>query len=484
MELQKEIRELPQQEVIYEDDLFALDSDESNQTGKITYKQLLDKIRDDIFGEIQDAIDSGGDHDQDQDQQIAEMNAALRGVCNKVYPIGSVYISFGSEDPATIFGGEWERIEDRFLLAKGTIYTELGHQDGFSKVKLTANESGLRAHGHNFTQPTVNGGNTTTSSSGEHTHSLSGIPKAVKAGAGGYTRPMSHNDGTTTVAYRTSGASALHTHTVPNHTHVVSGGLVGVRNAEDAIDAHENMPPYIVVNMWKRLTLATADVTPIPEPEVEPDFERTFTEAQRSVIQGWNNVGSYSYSEAVDLQVGNTVIFSNLALTDMDADELGTFDGEYSVVIGTNSSEETDTVEINERQYKLNIVSFGSDSISVGIIVSDYSDDAETVSTNIRLTGNYEVYITPWNNIDETYQMAVFGDGETTSFRMTPGLIPRVVGVTVYDKYGNDITQEVHSQYSRTTVYTALDHESGESDVVFKTPLLDGYVAVLTFSQE
>ena len=39
---------------------------------------------------------------------------------NKIYPIGSIYMSVNSTNPSTLFGGEWEQIEDRFLLACGT----------------------------------------------------------------------------------------------------------------------------------------------------------------------------------------------------------------------------------------------------------------------------------------------------------------------------------------------------------------------------
>lgn len=39
-----------------------------------------------------------------------------------VYPVGSIYMSVNSTSPATLFGGTWEQIKDRFLLAYGDTY--------------------------------------------------------------------------------------------------------------------------------------------------------------------------------------------------------------------------------------------------------------------------------------------------------------------------------------------------------------------------
>ena len=40
------------------------------------------------------------------------------------YPIGSIYMSLDSTNPADIFGGVWEQIKDTFLLATGDKYLE------------------------------------------------------------------------------------------------------------------------------------------------------------------------------------------------------------------------------------------------------------------------------------------------------------------------------------------------------------------------
>lgn len=57
------------------------------------------------------------------------VNAIKAELCNAIYPVGAIYISTASTSPATLFGGSWTRIEDRFLLAAGPQYSA-GEQGG------------------------------------------------------------------------------------------------------------------------------------------------------------------------------------------------------------------------------------------------------------------------------------------------------------------------------------------------------------------
>ena len=55
----------------------------------------------------------------------------------QTYPVGSIYLSVDSTSPASLFGGTWERIKDRFLLGAGDTYT-------------AGNTGGSATHYHNL----------------------------------------------------------------------------------------------------------------------------------------------------------------------------------------------------------------------------------------------------------------------------------------------------------------------------------------------
>lgn len=135
-----------------------------------------------------------------------------------VYPVGSIYMSVNSASPATLFGGTWEQIKDTFLLSAGDTY-EAGSTGGEAEHTLTVNE--MPNHKH----PTYNGD--------------------------GWALFELNRDGTaarTQVA--TSSSSSKYTFTTTktadiqwpyNGTYYAGGGA-----------AHNNMPPYLAVFVWKR----------------------------------------------------------------------------------------------------------------------------------------------------------------------------------------------------------------------------------------
>lgn len=114
-----------------------------------------------------------------------------------VYPIGSIYMSAVATSPATLFGGSWTQLKDRFLLGAGDTYTN-GDTGGEATHTLTISE--IPSHSHSYT----------TRDRGAET--------SGPAGGGWW--------------YDTASAS----------TSSAGGG-----------QAHNNMPPYLVVYMWRRI---------------------------------------------------------------------------------------------------------------------------------------------------------------------------------------------------------------------------------------
>ena len=62
-----------------------------------------------------------------------------------VYPVGSIYMSVNSISPATLFGGTWQKIEDKFLLASGPSYSN-GATGGEAEHTLTIAEMPTHYH--------------------------------------------------------------------------------------------------------------------------------------------------------------------------------------------------------------------------------------------------------------------------------------------------------------------------------------------------
>ena len=141
-----------------------------------------------------------------------------------IYPVGSIYMSVSNTSPSILFGGTWEQIEDKFLLASGSSYSN-GATGGSATVTLTENE--IPTHNHN--SKTLTG----TARIQQWNGSESSTTGIISQSTNNYNlkNPSSGtNWGATTLT-----VNATHTHDN------VGGG-----------QAHENMPPYLAVNVWKR----------------------------------------------------------------------------------------------------------------------------------------------------------------------------------------------------------------------------------------
>lgn len=67
------------------------------------------------------------------------IDAAMTAILNKLYPVGSIYMSANSTNPGDIFGGTWTQITGRFLLGAGGTYVS-GAEGGEATHTLIESE--------------------------------------------------------------------------------------------------------------------------------------------------------------------------------------------------------------------------------------------------------------------------------------------------------------------------------------------------------
>ena len=70
---------------------------------------------------------------------------------DKIYPVGSLYMSISSIDPSNLFGGTWVKIEGKFLLSSSNSYAT-GTTGGEETHTLTIEEMPSHSHVVNFDQ--------------------------------------------------------------------------------------------------------------------------------------------------------------------------------------------------------------------------------------------------------------------------------------------------------------------------------------------
>ena len=98
-------------------------------------------------------------------------NSLVSDLLNRVYPVGSIYMSAVNVSPASFLGGTWQAIEQgRMLMAAGSSW-QAGTTGGAAYHALTVQE--MPAHDHSAVE-TAAGGHThgaSTGSAGAHAHS-------------------------------------------------------------------------------------------------------------------------------------------------------------------------------------------------------------------------------------------------------------------------------------------------------------------------
>lgn len=174
-----------------------------------------------VFGQRVDVFNTGAISLHDLLDGITEkLSKAL--TLNSVYPIGSIYMSVNSADPGSLIGGTWERIKDRFLLSAGDTYAA-GNTGGSADSVVVSHTHEQKAHSHGFS----NGDKVWTTASGatEPGNQISGTAK--------YYAATSKKD-----------------YTWISKTDSATPGI----NSTGESGVGKNMPPYLAVYVWKRIS--------------------------------------------------------------------------------------------------------------------------------------------------------------------------------------------------------------------------------------
>ena len=229
------------------------------------------------------------------DEKLNYLYSQLQDTASKLYPVGSVYISFNSANPQTLFGGTWTRLKDKFLLANGDSYAP--NTTGGSATKTIA-VSNMPSHNHSVSSSGSHSHSVTTAGAGGHTHTASSnttgshkhergsmnitgyfdvgdVDSSYRGGAftfsshattwnqrtaGGEANYVVNFDASKSWTGETSSAGN-HSHTitvnsVSNHTHTVTitntGTHTHTTNNTGGGTPLNIMPPYMTVYMWRR----------------------------------------------------------------------------------------------------------------------------------------------------------------------------------------------------------------------------------------
>lgn len=132
-----------------------------------------------------------------------EGNLEINGktIFDMIYPVGAIYISASNISPSVLFGGTWEQVQDRFLLGAGASY-QAGSTGGEAYHTLTIDE--MPRHNHEIDNLNASGNSTPYMT----------VQAQDKKGYGGNVQTM------------------------------FAGGS----------QPHNNMPPYLAVYIWKRVS--------------------------------------------------------------------------------------------------------------------------------------------------------------------------------------------------------------------------------------
>lgn len=222
-------------------------------------KRVISNVADGV--ELNDAVTVG-----QLNKKLSSALDQLNRLASQLYPVGSIYMNVNNVDPSAIFGGSWERMPSGRMLVNSGDGFNLNEVGGEKEHRLIEDE--MPSHQHNL--------NTNISFSvpnaGEHYHAIGTIidnngdfitSDSNRSMRNGFKLPESkywtgwngskHDNN----RYQKSDNEGYNLFTSINKqtgTTNISKDISTDTNVIGKNQSHNNMPPYIVVNMWKRIS--------------------------------------------------------------------------------------------------------------------------------------------------------------------------------------------------------------------------------------
>ena len=180
-----------------------------------TLASYIRKLKDRSGNYVLPAVRAKGVYLDDNTTLQSWMNNLLK----TIYPVGAIYQSMNTTSPASLFGGSWTQINGVFLLSNSDSY-EVNTTGGEEKVTLTVNT--IPSHQHN------------------------------NSSKGGSALVLDSTGSETTAGFLFDFENKY------DNWHKLWDGnpkdRVGTTAYTGGGKAHNNMPPYLVCCMWKRVS--------------------------------------------------------------------------------------------------------------------------------------------------------------------------------------------------------------------------------------
>lgn len=175
----------------------------------------------------------------------AYIDDQMNNLLDKTYPIGSIYMSINNTNPSQLFGGSWTQLQNRFLLGAGTEYSN-GTSGGSKDAIVVSHTHIQNSHVH----PSTSHSHGTSSSEYNKFLTYSGTNVAINSTGRRWT---DNENGTVFYVYEPSGDGGIMEHLKTGSTSITTPSGTASNQYTGENGTGKNMPPYLVVYMWKRV---------------------------------------------------------------------------------------------------------------------------------------------------------------------------------------------------------------------------------------